>query len=88
MTREARALVLNLAGLPFIAHSPSLFELVSNRKDKMFIIFGDCGLCPTKPLGEAGWALVYCAEDGHTVSRTFKTRDDAARIISARRAQA
>jgi uncharacterized DUF497 family protein len=70
-------MIISLVGLPFIVHSPSLFEMVSDRPDKVYIMYE-----------QPSWVLVYRAEDGHTVSRTFRTRDDAARIISERRAQA
>ena len=54
-------------------HSPSLFELVSDHAERVYLMY-------ERPY----WALVYQAPDGHTISRTFGTRDAAIALIAQR----
>lgn len=63
----------SIAGCLWHVHSPSLFELVSDREAKVYIVFDG-----------AGWSLLYVAEDGHTVSRGFPNRDSAFALLMER----
>ena len=66
-------MIRSLGSCLWHVHSPSLFELVSDRPERVYIIFDG-----------AGWSLTYMAEDGHTVSRGFKSRDAAIGLIAGR----
>jgi hypothetical protein len=67
-------------GLTFHIHSPSLLELLNVKRDveadaRVFVSF--VGV----------WTILY--EDlatGHTVTRAFKSRDEAIKLLSDRRA--
>ncbi len=63
----------SIAGALWHVHSPSMFELVSDLKARVYVVFD--GL---------GWSLLYMAEDGHTVSRGFASRDAAFALLADR----
>jgi len=66
-------MILSIHGLAFKVHSPSLLEMDTDRPEKVFVMYE-----------QPSWALVYRAADGHTISRTFKSRDAAIELIASR----
>lgn len=66
-------MIRSLQGIPFTVHSPSHFELVSDRVERVHIVFDI-----------RRWALCYMAADGHTITRDFPSRDAAIGLIASR----
>jgi hypothetical protein len=71
-----------IEGLAFYVHSPSMLELVNfhndtEREARVFVVFESRQL----------WQIVYQdVATGHTVTRAFKSRDEAIQLIASRRA--
>lgn len=60
-------------GIAWHVYSPSLYQLVSDHPERVCLGYRS-----------HGWELAYIAADGHTVTRFFRSRDEAMGLIAHR----
>ena len=67
-----------LNNLKFLVHSPSLYQLLNLDTDEV---------CVTVSFEQLGWFITYSdLVSGHTMTRAFKSRDEAIELLASRRA--